>query len=110
MTEIGPSLLRNLPDLLAWLTGITVAVMMLRRGGGRAEKLLLIGSGLMFTERLLSPIILALLINRRDESGMSFAQIAGWGSLPFALLILAGIVCLIWAFRIRFRIRKGEPA
>ena len=59
------------PQLAAWSVAITVAVIMLRRGGGRAERFLLSGFNL-------------------------FRGLVG----------LVGILCLVYAFWIKFRVKS----
>ena len=57
LQEIGISFLARLPYLLAWLVAIVFAVIMLRRGGGKAEKLLLAGSSFMFLIQVITPFL-----------------------------------------------------
>ena len=108
------SILRYIPELLAWLIGIVLAVLMVRRGGGKAEKLLLAGCSLMFFTKLASPLLHELVQWLEAERGMSnidIAQTMGLAiNLPFTILSIAGFVCLVIAFWVRFRIRKQEPA
>lgn len=103
---IGPSLLQHIPELLAWLVGVVLAVHMLRRGSGKAEKLFLAGCCLMLAVQLASPLLSGL---------VSLLLRSGWRSpqtpalvlqLPVAVLGLAGIVCLVYAFWLRFWVRK----
>lgn len=44
LQTVGPALLAKIPMLLVWLAGIALSVLMIRRGGGKAEKLLLAGT------------------------------------------------------------------
>ena len=99
-----PSFLMSIPVLLAWLVGIVLAVLMLRRGGGKAEKLLLIGCSLMFILQIISPFLQGLAIWLPSmQPGMTRAQAAGLIlSLPRGILSMAGIVCLLFAFWIRW--------
>ena len=113
MAEIGLSLLRNIPDLVAWLTGITLAIIMLRRGGAKAEKLLLIGCGLMLAVSLINPLLTGLvkwLMSGRGMSNITTAQTMGLVRLPLAILSIAALVCLIWAFWLKFRLKRREAA
>ena len=114
MTEIETSLLRNIPELVAWLIGIVLAVLMVRRGGSKAEKLLLAGCSLMFTHSLASPLIGGVVQWLASEQGMSniyTAQTMGIARLiPGLLFGLTGFVCLVWAFWIRFRKGRREAA
>ncbi len=108
MVEI--SILRYIPEVLGWGIGIVLDVLMVRRGGGRAEKLLLAGCSLMFTVRLAVPLLSELVRWLETERGMSniaIAQTMGLAiNLPFSILTIAGLVCLVWAFWVRFKPRK----
>ncbi len=106
-----PSLLVSIPLLLAWLTGIVLAVLMLRRGGGKAEKLLLTGCSLMFVSLIGAPFLtgLALWLTSIEPEMMTRAQAAGLIlSLPHSILNMAGIVCLILALWFRWRSKTAS--
>ena len=107
------SILRSTPELIAWGIGIVLAVLMVRRGGGRAEKLLLAGCSLMFVARVAGPL-LSELVQSLPRNGMSYTEIAMrmslLVSLPTGILRLAGFVCLVWAFWVKFWTRRREPA
>ena len=47
----------RVPHLVAWTVAVILAVIMVRRGGGKAEKLFLTGSGLMLISTLPSPLL-----------------------------------------------------
>ena len=100
-----PSLLTSVPGLLAWLTGIVLATLMLRRGGGKAEKLLLVGCSLMLVSLIARPFLQGLAIwLTHTAPQMDRAQAFGLlMSLPRGILDMAGIVCLILAFWVRWR-------
>jgi len=105
------SMLRYVPELVAWGVGIVLAVLMVRRGGGRTEKLLLAGCSLMFAVKLASPLLHEL-VQSLPRDGMSYTEIARrmslFAGIPTSILGLAGFICLVWAFWVRFRIRKQE--
>jgi len=107
------SMLRYVPELMAWLLGIVLGVIMVRQGGGKAEKLLLAGCSLMFAVKLASPL-LSELVQSLPRNGMSYTEIALrmslFAGIPISILALAGLVCLVWAFWVRFRARRQEPA
>ena len=103
---IEPSLVRHIPELLGWLAGFILAVRMLRRGGGKAERLFLAGCSLMLVLHLASPFLSGLVSSLLRE---------GWRSpqtpglillLPVGILGLAGLVCLVYAFWLKFWTRK----
>ena len=108
------SILRYIPELLAWLFGIILAVLMVRRGGGKTEKLLLAGCSLMFAARLATPLLSELVHRLASEQGMSnidIAQTTGLAvTLPMSVLIIASLVCLVWAFWVRFRAGREVAA
>jgi len=100
---VGPTFLGNIPMLLAWLVGIVLAVRMLRRGGGKAEKLLLAGCSLMFVAQITTPSLAGLAIWLVSEQEMTMPSISAIFSLPPSIFSLAGIVCLILAFWTRWK-------
>ena len=108
------SILRYIPELVAWGVGIVLAVLMVRRGGGKAEKLLLAGCSLMFTTQLARPLLSEFvhwLMFERGMSNIAIAQTMGLAiNLPFSILAIAGLVCLVYAFWVRFRSGRQEPA
>ena len=108
LDAVGTALLGNIPLLLVWLVGIVLAVIMLRRGGGRAEKLLLAGCSLMFVVQLVGLFLTGLVPWLVAERGMTRASAAGLTfSLPISILSMAGIVCLILAFWFRWRTKSS---
>lgn len=105
------SLITSIPVLLAWLVGIVLAVIMLRRGGGRAEKLLLIGCSLLFVSQIVRPFLTALamwLVANSEVTRVQAASTAGLLRLPLSILDMAGIVCLLFAFWFRWRVKRTE--
>jgi len=103
---IVPSLLQNIPEMLGWLLGLVLAVIMIGRGGGKAEKLFLAGCILLFVIQLASPF-LGGLVNTLLHQGWRTSQAATLIlSLPIGILGLAGFICLILAFWLRFTDRR----
>ena len=107
------SMLRYIPELVAWAVGIALAVLMVRRGGVKAEQLLLAGCCLMFVARLASPLLNEF-VQSLPRNGMSYTEIAQRMSLlsgiPTSILALAGLVCLVLAFWVRFRAGRQVAA
>jgi len=82
-------------------------VIMVRRGGGKAEKLFLAGSGLMLVSTLARPLLKELSAWLVTEQGMSRVAASGWFlSLPLGILAVASLVCLVSAFWMRFMTKK----
>ena len=107
MSTVVAGLIGAAPYLIAWIVAVIVAVMMLRRGGGRAERFFLAGSSLMLVKSLVR-IPKVALVPWLAERGMDRASIASVFS-GFSLLLgcigLAGTLCLIYAFWTRFKAR-----
>ncbi len=104
---VVPALLGNSPMLLAWLVGIVLAVRMLRRGGGKAESLLLAGCSLMFVAQIARPFLTGLTLWLVAERGMTRAGASGLAfSLPVSVLSMAGVVCLLFAFWTRWKAKS----
>ena len=107
---ISPSLWGHIPELLAWLFGIVLAILMVRRGGGKAEKLLLAGCSLMFVIQIASPLLSGLVSLLLREGWRTPQTVGLILQLPVAILGVAGLVCLVYAFWVRFRTRRQELA
>lgn len=107
---VASSLLSHTPELVAWLVGIVLAMLMVRRGGGRAEKLLLAGCSLMFVVQLASPFLSGLVSLLLREGWRTPQTVGLFLSLPMGILGLAGLVCLVFAFWVRFWARRQELA
>lgn len=103
LDAVVPAFVGNIPVLLAWLFGIALAVRMIRRGGGRAEYLLLIGCSLMFISRVVGLFVAGFLLWLVIEKGWSRAYVGGLASVFPAILSMAAIVCLIYAFWTRWK-------
>ena len=105
-------LLTTAPYLIAWIVAIIVAVIMVRRGRGTAERLLLAGVSLMLVTSIMTclsaTLVPSMLVPWLAEKGMSQLDM-----LPVFLGIdilkgligIVGIFCLIYAFWIRFKAR-----
>ena len=102
------SLLKYLPELVAWGTGITLAILMVRRGGSKAERLLLAGCCLMLIARVLSVTLRGMIpwLQEEEISAQGLGLIMSISGIPS----LAGFVCLIIAFWMRFRRKRQETS
>jgi hypothetical protein len=112
---LGPSFLFRSPALVAWIVAVILSVLMLNRGGGRAERLLLIGSGLMLANNLLSPfasVFMQWFIEAHRGNMQSVGLISGLVNITLGIISLAGIVCLVVAFWIRWKThgQRGDKA
>ena len=108
--SVGPNLLINSPILVAWLVGIILSARMLKQEGGKAERLLLIGCCLMFAQKLLSPLQQLLTmwyVAQYNPEGGQIALFMGLAQVPFILLSMGGIVCLVFAFWFRWQGKRA---
>ncbi len=105
---ISPSLWRHIPELLGWLVGLVLAVVMVRRSDGKTETLFLAGCGLMFIVQLISPLLSGL-VSTLVHQGWRTPQTVGLiFQLPMGILGLAGFVCLVYAFWTKFKAMNFE--
>ncbi len=91
---------------------MVLAAFMLKRGGGKAEKLLLVGCSLMFISQLGRPFLTGLAIwlaANPEITRVQAASTAGLLRLPLAILDMVGIVCLLFAFWFRWRTKSPVP-
>jgi len=102
-------LLSSALSLVGWIVVVVLATIMLRRGGGRAECFLLAGASLMLLQSLITTLTVALstwLIVDWGMANVEAASVLGMFGLIRGLVGLAGIICLVYAFWIRFKARS----
>ena len=104
-------LVSSAPALVGWIVAVVLAAIMLRRQGGRAERFLLAGASLMLLASILAIPTSALGIWLTVDRGMANVEAASMLSI-FGLIRgcigLAGIICLVYAFWVKFN--KAKPA
>ncbi len=115
-SDIGSIIIHNLipaaPYLAAWIAAIVFSVIMLRRGGGRAERFLLTGSCLMLAGKLFSVptvLIVPLLVGSGWSTDRALPMLSGFGFF-LGLISLAGIMCLVYAFWIKFKVKSRDSS
>ena len=109
MDDITSTIIRVMPSLLVWVTGLVLSIKMLRRGGARPEKLLVAGCSLLLLKTMLSPlprILIDFWMNREDMGVMTVGRMMSIFSIPGAVFSLAGFICLIMAFWMKFKVKK----
>jgi hypothetical protein len=100
-------LIRYLPEIVLWITALIFAAMMLKRGGGRAEKLFLSGCVLMVLYTLLDLFMGAwFAIASNNGSVRQMVILRSLSSIPS----LAGLICLTIAFVMKFWVKGGKTA
>ena len=111
MDEITSTFIRMVPSLIVWAIGLVLSIKMLRRGGTKPEKLLVAGCSLVLLKTILSPlpqVLLDVLMNREDVGLTSIGRTMSLLSIPGAIISLAGFICLVMAFWIKFKVEKPE--
>ncbi len=102
-------LLSSIPALVGWIIAVIFASIMLRRGGSRAERCLVTGASLMLAQSLITALIAAIttwLTFGRDITNVKMAAMMGAFGLIRGIIGLAGIICLVYAFWVKFKAGK----
>lgn len=110
VTEYLMFLMGSAPALILWIAVVIFAAIMLRRGGGRAERFLISGAGLKIISNLLilpSLAILHWLINKGYSMDYANSVVSGYG-IFCNVISMAGIICLVYAFWVKFKVRNFE--
>ncbi|MFC2014305.1 hypothetical protein ACFLU8_05530 [Chloroflexota bacterium] len=109
---LGAVVFAVLPTLIyvaAWIVAIAFAVRMVRGGGGKAERFLLIGVSLMLVSSVVASIWAALMpwvVLNLTEAGSDRTTIAIVSSIvniTRGCISLAGIVFLVYAYWQKFK-------
>lgn len=98
------------PNLAGWVAVIVLAAIMLRRGGGRAERFIIAGAGLKLLNSLLNipaAAIVPWLIGGGNSIDYVNSVASAFGILR-GVVSMAGIICLVYAFWVKFRARNIE--
>ena len=106
---LGP-LIGNSPALLFWIAVIIFGIIMLKREGGRAERFLIAGAGIKLAVVLLG-IPLSTITFWLIDRGYSIAYIDAvdtGGGIFLDIIGMAGIICLIYAFWVKFKAMESE--
>lgn len=106
---ITGGLFSSAPALVGWIVAVVLAAIMLKRGGARTERFLIVGACLMLLTSVLAIPTQALNLWLHTGLGMPNTEIAFWLSmygLIRGLISLAGIICLVYAFWIKFKTAK----
>ena len=106
---LGP-LMGNSPGLVFWTAVIIIAAVMLRRGGGRGERFLMAGAVIKLTGNLLGmPVaLIPIWLRSRGYSMDSAVSIASNCSILLSVIGMLGIICLLYAFWIKFQEKNSE--
>ncbi len=98
------------PSLAFWIAVIVLASIILRRGGGRAERFIIAGAGLKLLSNLLNipaAAIVPWLVHGGGSVDYASSVASGFGILR-GVVSMTGIICLIYAFWVKFSARNIE--
>lgn len=110
LAEFSMILIGYAPTLAFWIAVIVFAAIWLRRGGGRAERFLIAGASLKIIGNLLgipTVFIIPWLVDKGYSPADAISASSGWG-IFLNLIGMAGIICLIYAFWVKFKMRNIE--
>ena len=98
------------PALVLWIAVVIFAAVMLRRGGGRAERFMIAGAGLKIISNLLGTLsifVVPWLVGRGYSIDYTNSVTSGYG-IFLNVIGMAGIICLVYAFWVKFKERNIE--
>lgn len=96
--------------LIAWTVAVVLAVVVARRRKDRAEWLLAVGMSLMLLNSLVGVFLVGLgywLADRGYVATQDTTTIGSRFALVHSLITLAGIICLIGSFWIKFKVTSN---
>ncbi len=98
------------PSLILWIAVIVFATIMLRRAGGRAERFLVAGAGIEIAGTLLRiPVgAIAPWLFHQGYSITYISTVTTGSGIFLNVISMAGIICFIYAFWVKFKARKAE--
>ena len=96
--------------LLFWIGTLVFGVIMLRRGGGRPEGIFITGAGLNILGTLLRilTMYLPIWLSVSHSDIDNYRNISFTAGLVIDVIGAAGILCLIYAFWLKFNGQKSE--
>jgi len=102
-------LINTAPFLIVWVAAIVIAAVLLRRRRGRAEKFLLAGAGVMLVSSLLMILGVAIVpyLVERGATMTDAASVASSLNLLRNVIGMVGIICLVYAFWMKFNQAKS---
>jgi len=98
--------------VLFWIGTLIFGIVMLRRGGGRPERFFIAGAVLHILGTLIRiPIVyLPFWISSRSSGIDSMRNINFGAGLAINITSAAGVICLIYAFWLKFKRQRAEQS
>ena len=109
MDDTTSAFIRIVLSLVGWVIGLVLSIRIMKRGGAKSEKLLVAGCSLMLLNTLLNPfsrLLLDMLMNQEVAGFASIGRTMSLISIPRMVFSLAGFICLVMAFWMKFKIEK----
>jgi len=106
-------LIATSPALVVWIAAVIVTAMLVRRSGGKAERLLLAGAVIYLVSSLLlipSNLIISGLMSQGPEGISSISTVSTWIVMLRKVIGMAGLICFINAFWVKFNIKDSTLA
>ena len=97
--------------LIFWTAVVIFATVMLRRSGGRAERFLIISAVIHIVAnvfRIPASVITTWLISGNYDRSFMHSISLGYG-IFIDIISAAGIICLIYAFWVKFNMKSSGP-
>ena len=91
----------SMPALLFWIAVIIFGAIMLGRGGGRAERFLIIGASTKIFAVIHAGILPHILFNAMENPD-EIISVFHWTQIFTSVVHAVGIACLIYAFWVKF--------
>ena len=103
--------LTSAPALLFWIAVIIFGIVMLNRGGGRAERFLIAGGSIKIVANLfiIPSVMLTPWLFGQDYSIDYVNTISSTLTILRNVVSMAGIICLVYAFWVKFNNRSTGP-
>ena len=103
-------LLASTPALALWIAVIVYGAVKLKHGGGRAERFLIAGGSIKLLGNLLvvPPFFIAPWLFHQDYSVDYVNTVSAGLSIFRNVFSMAGILCLVYAFWVKFNTKEVE--
>ena len=109
---VGGQILVVLPSLAGWTAALVVGIIVHSRGGGNPARFFIVGSTLRLLGLFLglpAAIMPLLLMDRGWDASRAALAATGW-RLGLQFVLLAAILCLVYAFWLQFKeLREKAP-
>ncbi len=115
ISEILTTLLLQLAfrslSIIFWVAVIIFSAIMRKRGGGKAETLLIVGGGISLAVTILTAfmVVLPAWFSAYNHTIDSIRTITTSVRIALDIINMTGMICIIYAFWVKFNNRKAVP-